>query len=236
MTDAAVETALFDQACQSVMILSKGKEMRRLLLAPLFAAIATFAVAAPMSKEQLSTPPAGARHYTISSTAGKHGDIWSWTRPDGRVAYRMSMSLRGWVTEQDELVTVGSDRRPTAIAIRGYTDQGDATEDFSVDGAALRTGKRLSIPAPRPSAADATIPTAAHGLPVRWMSRRLSPRAIRGSTCCPAGMPASLSASLYRSMVRTGPRQSSWPSFEATALRPHQFGSTATIIFLAMPE
>jgi hypothetical protein len=57
--------------------------MYRLLFAPLFAAIATFAVAAPMSKEQLSTPPAGARHYTISSTAGKHGDVWSWTLPDG---------------------------------------------------------------------------------------------------------------------------------------------------------
>jgi hypothetical protein len=93
--------------------------MRRLLLGPLFTAIATVAVAAPMPKEQLSTPAAGARHYTISSTAGKHGDVWSWTRPDGRVAYRMSMSLRGWVTEEDELVTVGSDRRPTAIAIRG---------------------------------------------------------------------------------------------------------------------
>ena len=117
--------------------------MRRLLFGPVFAAIATFAAAAPMPKEQLSTPPAGARHYTISSTAGKHGDIWSWTRPDGRLTYRMSMSLRGWVTEEDELVTVGSDRRPTAIAIRGYTDQGDATEDFTVDGAGVAHWKTV---------------------------------------------------------------------------------------------
>jgi hypothetical protein len=107
--------------------------MRRLLIAPLFALTASFVAAAPVSKEQLSTPPADARHYTISSTAGKHGDIWSWTRPDGRVAYRMSMSLRGWVTEDDEVVTLGKDRRPTAIAIRGYTDEGDASEDFTVD-------------------------------------------------------------------------------------------------------
>ena len=78
-------------------------------------------------------PPAGARHYTISSTAGKHGDVWSWTMPDGRIAYRMSMSLRGWVSEIDETVTFGADRRPTTIAIRGYTDEGDATEDFNVD-------------------------------------------------------------------------------------------------------
>jgi imidazolonepropionase-like amidohydrolase len=107
--------------------------MRRRLIAPMFAAIATCAAAAQESKDQLATPPPDARHYTISSTAGKHGDAWSWTRADGRVAYRMSMSMRGWVTEDDEVVTLGGDRRPTAIAIRGYTDQGDATEDFSVD-------------------------------------------------------------------------------------------------------
>ncbi len=117
--------------------------MRRLMLAPLLAVVATFAVAAPASKEQLSKPPAGARHFTISSTAGKHGDVWSWTTPDGRVAYRMSMSLRGWVSEEDELVTLGSDRRPKAIAIRGYTDQGDATEDFTVDGAGIAHWKTV---------------------------------------------------------------------------------------------
>lgn len=78
-------------------------------------------------------PPATARHYLITSSAGKHGDIWAWTMPDGKRAYRMSMSLRGWVTEDDELITPGADGRPTTIAIRGYTDQGDATEDFNVD-------------------------------------------------------------------------------------------------------
>jgi hypothetical protein len=111
--------------------------MRRLLIAPLSALTATFCIAAPTSKEELATPPPDARHYTISSTAGKHGDVWSWTLPDGRLAYRMSMSLRGWVTEDDEFVTLGSDRRPTSIAIRGYTDEGDATEDFSVDGSGV---------------------------------------------------------------------------------------------------
>ena len=79
------------------------------------------------------TPPADARHYTITSSAGKHGDMWAWTMPDGRKAYRMSMSLRGWVTETDETMTLGAAGRPTKIAIRGYTDQGDATEDFGVD-------------------------------------------------------------------------------------------------------
>jgi len=117
--------------------------MRRLLIAPLSALTATFCIAAPTSKEELATPPPDARHYTISSTAGKHGDVWSWTLPDGRLAYRMSMSLRGWVTEDDEFVTLGSDRRPTAIAIRGYTDEGDATEDFSVDGSGVAHWKTV---------------------------------------------------------------------------------------------
>jgi hypothetical protein len=107
--------------------------MRRLILSALLAATASIVSAAPTPKEQLMAPPAGARHYTISSIAGKHGDIWSWSLPDGRVAYRMSMSLRGWVTEDDEVMTLGADGRPTAVAIRGYTDQGEATEDFNVD-------------------------------------------------------------------------------------------------------
>jgi imidazolonepropionase-like amidohydrolase len=108
--------------------------MRHLILAALLSACASAAIADPTPKEQLLKPPAGARHYTISSTAGKHGDIWSWTAPDGQTAYRMSMSLRGWITEDDALITAGADGRPTKIAIRGFTDSGDATEDFNVDG------------------------------------------------------------------------------------------------------
>ncbi len=93
--------------------------------------------AAPATKEQLMRPPAGARHYTISSVAGKHGDIWSWTMPDGSTAYRMSMSLRGWVTETDAVIATGPDRRPVRMAVRGFTDSGDATETFSVDPAGV---------------------------------------------------------------------------------------------------
>jgi hypothetical protein len=115
--------------------------MRRILLASLLAATAAIAGAASTPKEELMAAPAGARHYTISSTAGKHGDIWSWTMPDGRVAYRMSMSLRGWVTETDELVTLAPDKRPSAIAIRGFTDSGDATENFDVDTAGVARWK-----------------------------------------------------------------------------------------------
>src|ERR1700753_4075417 len=113
--------------------------MRRLFLACLLCAAPL--AAAPTTKDQRLVAPTSARHYTISSQAGKHGDVWSWTLPDGRVAYRMSMSLRGWVTETDETGTLGPAQRPTAIAIRGFTDSGDATEDFSVDGAGNATWK-----------------------------------------------------------------------------------------------
>ncbi|WP_028970080.1 amidohydrolase family protein [Sphingomonas sp. URHD0057] len=111
--------------------------MRRPILAVLLSACASVAIADPTPKEQLLKPPAGARHYTISSVAGKHGDTWSWALPDGRKAYRMSMSLRGWITENDEVVTSGADGRPSAIAIRGFTDTGDATEDFNVDSSGV---------------------------------------------------------------------------------------------------
>ncbi|HEX3423433.1 MAG TPA: amidohydrolase family protein [Sphingomicrobium sp.] len=111
--------------------------MRRTILAALLAASASIAFADPTPKDQLLKPPADAHHYTISSTAGKHGDVWSWTTPDGRRAYRMSMSLRGWITEDDEVITPGADGRPTAIAVRGYTDSGDVAEDFNVDSGGI---------------------------------------------------------------------------------------------------
>lgn len=131
--------------------------MRRTMLASLLAAISSIAMAAPTPKEQLLTAPSDARHFTISSTAGNHGDIWSWTLADGQVAYRMSMSLRGWVTETDEVMKLGADGRPSNIVIRGFTDQGDAAETFSVgadgvgrwktvidEGAAPYAGKRYN--------------------------------------------------------------------------------------------
>lgn len=90
-------------------------------------------LAEPTKKEDLLTAPAGARHYTITSSGGKHGDIWQWTLPDGQTAYRMSMNLRGWITETDQTLAFGPDGRPVKIAIRGFTDSGDATESYHVD-------------------------------------------------------------------------------------------------------
>lgn len=107
--------------------------MRHLILAALLTAASASAAIAATPKEALMVPPPGARHYTITSAAGKHGDIWAWTLANGQAAYRMSMSLRGWITETDEVVTSGADGTTTALTVRGYTDSGDASEEFSVD-------------------------------------------------------------------------------------------------------
>lgn len=115
--------------------------MRLKLIALLLFTTSTLAHAEPTPKEQLLQPPAAAQHYTISSAAGKHGDVWSWKTEDGKLAYRMSMSLRGWITETDQTTVLGPDGRPTAITIRGYTDSGDATEDYSVDAKGIARWK-----------------------------------------------------------------------------------------------
>ena len=115
--------------------------MRLKFFALLLLTTSSLAQAEPTPKEQLLQPPAAAQHYTISSAAGKHGDIWSWKTDDGKLAYRMSMSLRGWITETDQTTVLGPDGRPTTITIRGYTDSGDATEDYSVDAKGIARWK-----------------------------------------------------------------------------------------------
>jgi hypothetical protein len=72
--------------------------------------------------------------------AGKHGDQWAWTLPDGSIATRYSQSLRGWITETDEVMTLGSDGLPNKILVRGVTPNGDAAETFTMaDGKAKWT-------------------------------------------------------------------------------------------------
>ncbi len=78
----------------------------KMLVALGLAAAPVALAAAPLPKEQLLVPPANAGHYLVVSDAGKHGDMWRWTLPDGRTAYRHSQSLRGWITETDQVVTL----------------------------------------------------------------------------------------------------------------------------------
>jgi imidazolonepropionase-like amidohydrolase len=83
---------------------------------------------------ELAKPPPDARHFTIESTGGKHGDSWSWTAPDGTRMARESMNLRGQVWEIDYSGKPGPDGLPVAVTIHGVTPQGDAAETFSVTG------------------------------------------------------------------------------------------------------
>jgi hypothetical protein len=110
----------------------------RFAASALLAGVSAGAMAAPVPKEQLMAPPKDATHYVVVSQAGKHGDQWVWTRPDGSIASRYSQSLRGWITEVDEVMALGPDGLPTAITIRGVTPNGDAAESFAIeDGKAV---------------------------------------------------------------------------------------------------
>ncbi|HUP67345.1 MAG TPA: amidohydrolase family protein [Sphingomicrobium sp.] len=117
--------------------------MRRFMLAALLAATASVAFAAdPTPKDQLLAPPADAAHFVVVSTAGKHGDDYMWTLPDGRLAFRESILLRGLVFETDETMRLGADHMPSEIIIRGVTPQGDSAETFTVsDGKASWTSQ-----------------------------------------------------------------------------------------------
>src|SRR3954451_16476737 len=106
--------------------------MRRLILAALLAANAPAAFAEPTPKEQLLVPPADAAHFLVVSTAGKHGDEYMWTLPDGRTAFRQSILLRGLIFETDETMRIGPDGMPTDMVVRGVTPSGDAAETFAI--------------------------------------------------------------------------------------------------------
>src|SRR5207302_7988076 len=105
--------------------------MRRLVFAALLTACASAALAEPTPKEQLLVPPANAAHFVVVSTAGKHGDEYMWTMPDGRTALSESILLRGLIFETDETMRVGADAMPSEMVIRGVTPSGDAAEIFS---------------------------------------------------------------------------------------------------------
>jgi imidazolonepropionase-like amidohydrolase len=112
--------------------------IRRALIALCLAASPAALAAAPVPKEQLLKPPANADHFVVVSEAGKHGDEWRWTLPDGSIAYRESILLRGLVFEQDEVVKVDASGRLVSIVVRGVTPSGDSAEIFTIDQATAK--------------------------------------------------------------------------------------------------
>ena len=146
------------------------KPVRVLCALLLAAAPAAFTgvAAAPVPKEQLLKPGPTADHYVVVSDAGKHGDMWRWTLPDGRIAFRHSQSLRGWITETDATVRYGADGRPVEIVVRGISPQGDAAETYTEEGANARwtsitdsgtgpVGKKIYLPSGGPGLVNARL-------------------------------------------------------------------------------
>ena len=90
----------------------------------------------------------------------------------GRIASRYSQSLRGWITEIDEAMTLGTDGLPTDIVIRGVTPSGDAAETFAIDsGKASWTADRATA-ARSPRRAAIYLPAGGTASPsCRWSPR-----------------------------------------------------------------
>ncbi len=112
--------------------------VRRTLAALLLLGSALPALAAPVVKDQLMVPPGTADHFVVVSQAGKHGDEWRWTLPDGSTAYRESILLRGLVYEQDEVIHRRPDGVIDRVEVRGVTPNGDAAESFAIDQAVAK--------------------------------------------------------------------------------------------------
>jgi hypothetical protein len=105
--------------------------LRKLLLSA-SALTLNLAASAQVPTAELAKPPAGATHYIIQSTGGKHGESWRWTTADGTRMGRESINLRGQVFELESSGKAGADGMPASLVIRGVTPQGDAAETLTV--------------------------------------------------------------------------------------------------------
>jgi imidazolonepropionase-like amidohydrolase len=82
--------------------------------------------------QDLAKPPSDAQHFTILSTAGKHGESTRWTTAAGVRMARESFLLRGQVFETDSTSHFGADRMLDSVTVRGFTPNGDAAESFTI--------------------------------------------------------------------------------------------------------
>ena len=96
------------------------------------------AALAQVPTSDLAKPPANARHFTIASVAGPHGESWTWTAVDGTRLSRESLNLRGQVWEIDAAGVVNTDGMPIRVTVRGVTPQGDAAESFTIENGRAR--------------------------------------------------------------------------------------------------
>ena len=88
---------------------------------------ATDAVAA-----RLERPPTNAERWSITSTGGRHGEVWRWTDAAGVRHSRESLNLRGLRTETDQQLKLASDGSVAALTVRGVDPEGSAAESFAI--------------------------------------------------------------------------------------------------------
>jgi imidazolonepropionase-like amidohydrolase len=160
-----------------------------LTLAPVAAhetAAASTAGSVPVPKDQLLRPPADAAHYLVVSDAGKHGDMWSWSLADGKLAYRHSQSLRGWITETDQVDLLGPDGLPVRIEVRGITPNGDAAETFTISNGKA-AWKSIADSGESQGRAGYYLPAGGIGLANRVMINKLVEAGEAGIDLLPGG-------------------------------------------------
>jgi imidazolonepropionase-like amidohydrolase len=85
---------------------------------------------APTPLKELVKPPADAEHFTVLSSAGKHGESTRWVTAEGVRMGRESFVLRGQVFEVDSAARIGKDGMLESVAVRGFTPNGDAAESL----------------------------------------------------------------------------------------------------------
>lgn len=109
-----------------------------LLLSTALVSLAPVALANPTPKSELMVPPPDATRYIIVSRSNTHGNEWRWQTDDGAVAFRMSQSLRGWITETDARIELDEDGDPLNLQLRGVTPSGDAAEMMATGPEGIR--------------------------------------------------------------------------------------------------
>jgi cytosine/adenosine deaminase-related metal-dependent hydrolase len=106
--------------------------MLRKILAMTFVLAATPALA-QTPVDQLAKPPADAKVWSVTDTAGtNHGHISLWTDAGGTHWSRIGINFRGFKSEMDEQNRFAPDGTLQSLIIRGSTPSGDAAENYTV--------------------------------------------------------------------------------------------------------
>jgi cytosine/adenosine deaminase-related metal-dependent hydrolase len=107
--------------------------MKLRIAVALLAALSILQAVAQTPADKLAKPPADARVWTISSGDGvkRHGQVSLWTDAQGTHWSRMSLNLRGIVSEIDEQNRLAPDGRLASLVVRGTVPEGDAAESYS---------------------------------------------------------------------------------------------------------